>query len=215
MRKLILAATTAVAVAVPAGAARADTVLWTTSGVSQCGGSLSLICAQWTLLLTDAGEYRFEITNTSPNPGSVFSTIGFGDGDPTRTWNVDLASFASQDNGWSIGHVGNGNPFTGAGMLSLIFDASVIGNPNTGGVGVGESVWFTWRMTSTPPGGEITEIGIHDLKGLINESDKAVYCRNGVCPPTVVPEPASMALLATGLFGIAAAGAIRRRKSRA
>ena len=215
------------ALSLAAAPATAQT-LFTGSG---CSGNTFLFCASWTGTYVDATHFSLFITNASggapaSNLFSAFTQIGIG--------NVTVADPASMGaiTGWQ--YDANINGFNGFGFLTNQF-GSITTNGINNALTAGNSQTFTFTFGSSigtfaaaQTAFGSAQIAIHDQgppdplcgssKGVLpggtpgsNTSD--VTCDGSGTPTEVVPEPATMTLLATGLAGVVGAGTRRRKKA--
>lgn len=152
--------------------------------------------------------------NAAVNTGCAPINLGFG----ITLSNCDYSSTASAANLLhpifngpnATAGVFSGNYYThgtvsGAGLAAVIYD-------NDGGFALGEmNVGAGYAMF-----GGMTTDGWHAPQPAAHNLRRNILCYvNGenVCAQNVVPEPASVALMATGLVGIAGV-AVRRRRSK-
>lgn len=218
IRSGMLAAALVAAVASPAWAA--DPVVYNFDG---CGGSLFSTCASVTINSLNTGPGEYAITMTVANPvgnNSNFAAIGLHHLPAGTT-----ATFVSDDNGdWTFSD--NPNGLNGQGIMAVVQGESS-DHGNSTSIKPGESLTFTFTLSGVGSGSDYAfdDFAIHGISGPNGCSTKLVVTDNqanqgpfdercGDVPETVVPEPASVVLMATGLLALVGGGAVRNRRKR-
>ena len=226
-------------VAIPAQAARAAdpppalTGTWTaiaTNWAHKCGGNNFVTCASVTLRRQDVGGYtaiEMTVTNESGLMGSfantVFTAIGIANmPDPimTRGWFTVKTSTGNAVTGWEtddrvVSGVGLPRDVTGAETINGINNG--LKAPNTFiftfFIPVIGTNYLNWQLAIHGQGGpnDCSTKLIVKWDGTTNNTSAPGSC-GYTAPPGVVPEPATLGLLATGLLGVGGAGVIRRRR---
>lgn len=207
---------------------RADSFL-----TSFCTGTAFDVCLDFDLTDNGGGNYALTTTYVSSNgPAGQegwLTALGIYSTSATPIW--DFGSVTVTDSPAGKTFVAGGDPncndLNGDPLKVILACATAqSGNPSTNGLAVGESVTITFTSSTnitqadfSPTGdlgyrAHVQALGPNSCSlkpdsriGVVDGVDK-VNARCGM-PDTTVPEPFSMLLVGSGLFGV---GAIRRRR---
>lgn len=194
--------------------ARADFIF-----TNQCGGQSFSTCASGSLATSyDAGTglttVTINITHEGTN-GELFKAVGII-GAPAGS----TIAFVSAPTGYGAPPP---NDLGGGGLPPDTYGA--VANSQSDMLGLGDSGTFVFTIQ-----GQLTQeqidalgVGVHAISGPNGCSNKygvvggtaidnAESERYAECTETVIPEPITMTLLATGLAGMGGAGFLRRKK---
>lgn len=224
MRKLGFAAVPALLVALSAAPVSAQTapadwgdfVALSQYDFTGCGGSNFATCMSVDVYF-----------NATTNAVGIIMTNDGGPGTFTRIGVVNLGGTVVAAGSYSSGPDGAFEPeanqgLSGDGLEEGIW-AWTAKQPMRIGLAPGESGYFTFVFTDGPALGEIgfavqaqgfndcsTKFGYWFENGAVVTNDNGPNGYDSNCTGTSVPEPSSMALLATGLAGLAFVGRRRR-----
>ena len=236
LQRLVLAIAAFAVIAVASVAASADTItLSTAPGATTGGGPVS---ASVTFTVSASGVLTITLTNSTANPTDVaqnISDLSFQAGTLSGSLSSSAANFlnvagngtttgagsgpagCTNCTGWGLDSSSGGNfHLTALGFIGPA--GTILGTPDAGGVysnangsiaGNGPHNPFI-NQTATFT---LSIVGLTSVSQLSNVSISFGTVPGVSVPVTNVPEPTTMMLLGTGLFGVAGVARRRFRKS--
>lgn len=198
-----------------------------------CGGGCFATCVSVSLRRQDVGGYtaiEMTVTNNSGLnntwAGTVFTAIGIANLPAPKTtagWLTVKKGSTNYTSKWQT----DDRVVSGMGLPSKVGGVETKYGSNYA-VGAGQTWVFTFFVPTIGTNYSNWKLAIHGQRGPNDCSTKLIVdwagkpntpngkdC--GCCtppPPGVIPEPATVALMATGLLGIGGVGIFRRRRTR-
>lgn len=219
MKLLKTLAAAGVLAAATASPAWAD---WSSGTV--CGGGLFGTCASVDVTTVSATSFTVTVTNLGgADPGNFDATF-FSVGLYNLPAGATVTVVANPDNNMEAPTAGDCSSLS---PLDCEVASDAAPPPTANGVEVGETITFTVTFAAPFDPADLADIGVSihagdgpngcSTKLSIEDEGNSVFgpsgeARDPACSETVIPEPITMTLLATGLAGMGGAGFLRRKK---